>query len=194
MQYHISQEAWNFIEEIVSHYQKTVSPFLHLSEPGTVRARVSFELIETQTVQNNSLYGVIWNNATPIYFLLNQSDFLEGMQISYQNTSLTDGHLEVDLPLLYGQAKDLPLIERISHYVAKEIQPSLDAHKGYVRVEKISLDGSEVFIRFSGGCQGCSMASLTLKNIFEQKIKEHFPQIKTIIDLTDHDKGETPYA
>ena len=52
---------------------------------------------------------------------------------------------------------------------------------------------SVLYIEMSGGCQGCSSSSLTLKHGVETMIYDEFPDIEDIIDVTDHESGENPY-
>ena len=44
-----------------------------------------------------------------------------------------------------------------------------------------------------GGCQGCGMADVTLKQGIEVMIKEAIPEIEEVIDVTDHANGRNPY-
>jgi Fe/S biogenesis protein NfuA len=44
-----------------------------------------------------------------------------------------------------------------------------------------------------GGCQGCSSAALTLQSGIAERMKEAVPEVKQIIDTTDHAAGTNPY-
>ncbi len=72
-----------------------------------------------------------------------------------------------------------------------EINPAVAAHGGWV--ELIDVQKNEVFIRMGGGCQGCGMADVTLKQGVEKSIRQAVPQIGAIMDTTDHATGRNPY-
>ena len=57
----------------------------------------------------------------------------------------------------------------------------------------IDVKKNEVFIRMGGGCQGCGMADVTLKQGVEKSIRQAVPQIGAIMDTTDHATGRNPY-
>jgi Fe-S cluster biogenesis protein NfuA len=72
-----------------------------------------------------------------------------------------------------------------------EINPAVAAHGGWV--ELIDVQRNEVFIRMGGGCQGCGMADVTLKQGVEKSIRAAVPQVGAIMDTTDHATGRNPY-
>lgn len=72
-----------------------------------------------------------------------------------------------------------------------EINPAVAAHGGWV--ELIDVRKNEVFIRMGGGCQGCGMADVTLKQGVEKSIRQAVPEIGAIMDTTDHASGRNPY-
>ena len=73
----------------------------------------------------------------------------------------------------------------------EQIRPALAQHGG--NVEVVDVDNSKLFVRFFGGCQGCSSSKATLRGGIERVIKQNFPEIIEVVDLTDHQSGETPY-
>ncbi len=73
----------------------------------------------------------------------------------------------------------------------EQVRPALAAHGG--NVEIIDLDNDKLFVRLSGGCQGCSSSKATLKDGIQTLVKQNFPMISEVIDLTDHIAGENPY-
>src|SRR5437763_1027379 len=50
-----------------------------------------------------------------------------------------------------------------------------------------------VYVRLGGGCQGCAMAAVTLKQGVEQIIRQALPQIRAVVDVTNHGQGDNPY-
>jgi len=50
-----------------------------------------------------------------------------------------------------------------------------------------------VVLQFGGGCQGCGMVDVTLKEGIEKTLLEKVPEIKGIRDVTDHTNTENAY-
>jgi Fe/S biogenesis protein NfuA len=48
-------------------------------------------------------------------------------------------------------------------------------------------------LRLSGGCQGCAVASVTLRQGIEKAIARAVPEITRVVDVTDHQSGTNPY-
>ena len=80
---------------------------------------------------------------------------------------------------------------KIDSLLEEQVRPGLAAHGG--NVEVIDVDNNQVFLKLTGGCHGCSASSATLKQGIEKVIKQNFPEIEDVIDLTDHKSGENPY-
>ena len=74
---------------------------------------------------------------------------------------------------------------------AWQVDPMVARHGG--RVELIDVQESIVLLRMSGGCQGCGMASVTLRQGIEGILNQHLPEVKGIVDITDHTSGSNPY-
>ena len=73
----------------------------------------------------------------------------------------------------------------------ERINPSVATHGGHIAL--VDVQGDTVYIRLEGGCQGCGMADVTLKQGGEVEIKDAVPSIAHVLDVTDHDGGENPY-
>ncbi|MGL4205123.1 MAG: Fe-S biogenesis protein NfuA [Aeromonadaceae bacterium] len=85
---------------------------------------------------------------------------------------------------------DAPLIERIEYVLHSQINPSLAGHGGKVTLLEITEEGY-VILQFGGGCNGCSMVDVTLKEGIEKQLLELFPgEIKGVKDATEHQRGE----
>ena len=85
---------------------------------------------------------------------------------------------------------DAPLIERIEYVIHTQVNPSLAGHGGKVTLLEITEDGY-VILQFGGGCNGCSMVDVTLKEGIEKQFLELFPnEIKGVRDATDHLRGD----
>ena len=83
------------------------------------------------------------------------------------------------------------LAKGIQEIIELQIQPSLGAHGGSVRI--LDFQAGKLFVNFSGGCQGCSQASVTVKDGIEKIITSKFSEVKEVVDVTNHSSGENPY-
>ncbi len=90
-----------------------------------------------------------------------------------------------------GPSDEAPLTERVQWILDSEINPGVAAHGGHV--DLVEVQDNNVLLKFGGGCHGCSSSSATLKYGIETRLKEKFPEIGEIIDVTDHSTGENPY-
>lgn len=79
----------------------------------------------------------------------------------------------------------------IMKVIEELINPAVAGHGGAVHFE--DYVNGKVYIRFSGGCQGCSSSNATLKNGIDRLIREEFPDVVEVVDVTDHDAGNNPY-
>jgi Fe/S biogenesis protein NfuA len=71
------------------------------------------------------------------------------------------------------------------------VNPGLAAHGGVVSL--VDIQEARVVLRFGGGCQGCGMADLTMKEGVAAQLKQQIPEIGEVVDATDHASGENPY-
>ena len=60
-----------------------------------------------------------------------------------------------------------------------KIRPGLQADGGDVELVNITDEGV-VEVRLKGACDGCPMATLTIKNGIERTLKEEFPELKEV--------------
>lgn len=72
-----------------------------------------------------------------------------------------------------------------------QVNPSIAAHGGHISVARV--EGDTVFLRMSGGCQGCAASAATLRQGVERMLRAALPQIGDIVDVTDHAAGRNPY-
>jgi Fe-S cluster biogenesis protein NfuA len=86
---------------------------------------------------------------------------------------------------------ETPTGKAVREVLDSRINPSVAGHGGHISL--IDVRGPRVFLRLEGGCQGCGMADVTLKQGVEAEIKRAVPQIEEILDVTDHAVGSNPY-
>ncbi|MBO38414.1 MAG: hypothetical protein CMM75_04450 [Rhodospirillaceae bacterium] len=79
----------------------------------------------------------------------------------------------------------------IQEVLETRINPSVAGHGGHISL--IDVDDARAYIRMEGGCQGCGMANVTLKEGVVVEIQKVVPTIKEVLDVTDHAGGSNPY-
>lgn len=159
--------------------------------PGTPRADVRLEFAEPGDLQGDE-WAVdcegftLWLDASSVRYL-------DGAEIDYSQQA-TGGQLQIRAPRIKGEAPaaDASLIERVQWVVEHEVNPQLAQHRGHVSVQEVTADGV-VVLRFGGGCHGCGMADVTLKQGIEKTLMEKVPGVTAVRDATDHASGEAPY-
>ncbi len=89
-------------------------------------------------------------------------------------------------------ASDEALYGRVADVFEAEINPAIARHGGYV--ELIDVQDGVVMLRMGGGCQGCGMADVTLRQGIEASLRQRVPEVAGIVDVTDHAAGTNPYV
>ena len=86
---------------------------------------------------------------------------------------------------------DDALYERVADLFDRQVNPMVARHGG--RVELIDVQDAVVMVRMAGGCQGCGMADVTLRQGIEAMLHQHVPEVRGVVDITDHAAGSSPY-
>jgi Fe-S cluster biogenesis protein NfuA len=92
---------------------------------------------------------------------------------------------------LKSPAMNTPEALSIRRILDEDVNPAVASHGGHIALIDVKPD--TVYIRLEGGCQGCGMADMTLKNGVEVAIKQAVPAITAVLDVTDHAGGDNPY-
>ena len=88
---------------------------------------------------------------------------------------------------------DAPLFERVEYAIQTQVNPQLAGHDGHVSLMEITEAGIAI-VQFGGGCNGCSMVDVTLKEGIEKELLVQFEgELTAVKDLTEHDRGEHSY-
>ena len=158
---------------------------------GTPKADARLEFCEREDLQGDE-----WSldcEGFTLYVDADSSAWLEGAQVDYASNA-TGGQLTIRAPKIKGAVpgESATLAERVQYLLDSEINPMLAAHKGRVALDRVDDEGA-VYLRFGGGCHGCGMVDVTLKNGIEKTMRERIPEVTAIRDATDHASGAAPY-
>ena len=114
-------------------------------------------------------------------------EYLDGVTIDYDGEA-GGGMLKFDNPNPLWRD---PASEKLQELFDTQINPQIAAHGGVVTLH--GVQGTVAYIELGGGCVGCGMADVTLKQGIEVSIKETLPEITEVVDITDHASGTNPY-
>lgn len=81
--------------------------------------------------------------------------------------------------------------ERVQQLLDQQINPSLAMHGGFAGLDRVEDD--KVYVTMGGGCQGCAVSAMTLREGIARSIQEAIPEVAEVVDVTDHALGENPY-
>lgn len=125
-----------------------------------------------------------------VYVESSMTEFLEGASIDFVET-LSESGFKVDAPAAGVRGPEGPTAQAVQQVIDEQINPAIAAHGG--RVSLVGIEGTTAFLRFGGGCQGCGMIDVTLKQGVERTIIEAVAEIEAVRDITDHTAGTNPY-
>jgi Fe/S biogenesis protein NfuA len=112
--------------------------------------------------------------------------FLEDSEVNF-DTDNFGGQLTIKAPnaRLPNISPESPVEDRINYVIYNEINPMLESHGGEVSLSRFTEEGAAV-LQFGGGCQGCGMVDVTLKDGIEKTLLQQVPEVKSVQDITDH--------
>lgn len=132
-----------------------------------------------------------------VFLERHQLQFVDGATIHYLSGPSGSG-FKIDspykppvLPGMGGAPPTGPLAEAVQKVINEQINPGVASHGG--RVTLVDVKDDIAYVRFGGGCQGCSSADVTLKQGVATMIKSAVPEIKDVLDITEHAAGANPY-
>ncbi|MBB5208605.1 NfuA family Fe-S biogenesis protein [Chiayiivirga flava] len=159
--------------------------------PGTPAADARLEFCEPVDLLGDE--WIIDCDGFSVYVEARSVPFFDGADIDYV-PSATGGQLNIRAPRMKGSVPgaDASLVERVRYVLDADINPQVASHGGRVSLEEVTAQGV-VVLRFGGGCHGCGMVDVTLKQGVEKTLLEKVPGVTAVRDATDHASGQTPY-
>lgn len=133
---------------------------------------------------------VVESDGVRIHADADSARWLDGASIDYVD-SLQESGFKVDAPAAGPPRPAGPVAEAVQRVLDEQINPAVAQHGGHVSL--VALEHETAYLRFGGGCQGCGMINVTLKQGVERLIFEAVPQVQKVLDVTDHAAGQNPY-
>jgi Fe/S biogenesis protein NfuA len=81
--------------------------------------------------------------------------------------------------------------EKVRQLLDQQINPALAMHGGFAALDRV--EGDVAYVTMGGGCQGCAVSAMTLREGIARSIREAIPELQEVVDVTDHSLGENPY-
>ncbi len=159
-----------------------------VSNGGTAQPEFALNFVaEGQVTENDTVVDV---GEFRVYVDAAHAHFLEDATVDFIDT-LTESGFKVDAPNAGVAKPEGPVAEAIVRVLEEKINPAVAAHGGNISL--VAVQDETAYLRFGGGCQGCGMVNVTLKQGVEKTLFVDVPQITKVMDVTDHAAGTNPY-
>jgi len=188
----ITESAQTYLAGLLAKQEaKDIGVRVFITEPGTPMAETCIAYCRPEEAQEDDIkvsyeqfHGYIDARSEP---------FLEEALVDYAEDRM-GGQLTIKAPnaKVPKVSDDSPLEDQINYVLHSQINPSLASHGGMVSLIEIVEDNVAV-LQFGGGCQGCGMVDVTLKDGVEKTLLETLPQLTAVRDVTDHSVTENAY-
>jgi Fe/S biogenesis protein NfuA len=188
----ITEPAQEYLAELLKKQDcEGIAVRVFIIDAGTPKAEtcISFcrpgeEKVDDEVKQYDAFRTYVEQNSIP---------FLDDAVVDFAKDSM-GGQLTIKAPnsRLPKISDDSSIEDRVNYILYNEVTPSLASHGGHVTLEEIFEENVAV-LRFGGGCQGCGMVDVTLKNGVEKTLLEQVPMLKEVRDITDHTVTENAY-
>ena len=188
----ITPSAQEYLADLLSNQEEDTSGIkIFVSEPGTPRAETCIAYAKDD--EDFSDYRIIEEFKFSLYLEEKSIDFLKDAEVDYSPDKF-GGTLTIKAPnaKLPQISEDASIEDKINYVLYSEINPGLASHGGEVSLVEVVNDETAI-LQFGGGCQGCGMVDLTLKDGVEKTLLEQVEGLKNVKDVTDHSYRENAY-
>jgi len=180
-----------FVELLAKQETEGIAIRIFIADPGTPMAETCIAYCQPGEEQDDDV-RIEYSGFTG--FLDNRSlPFLEDAIVDFAEDRM-GGQLTIKAPnsKVPKVSDDSPLEDRVNYILHSQINPGLASHGGMVNLVEI-VEEDIAILQFGGGCQGCGMVDMTLKDGVEKALLEQLPQLKAVRDVTDHSVRENAF-
>jgi len=188
----ITPSAEEYLNELLANQDDDTNGIkIFVAEPGTPRAETC--IAYSKKDEDLSHYLTIKEFDFDLFLEQKSLEFLKEAVVDYSPDKF-GGTLTIKAPnaKLPQISEDASMEDKINYVLYSEINPGLAAHGGEVSLIEV-LDNETAVLQFGGGCQGCGMVDLTLKDGVEKTLLEQIEGLKKVQDVTDHSYRENAY-
>ena len=188
----ITPSAETYLQALLSSQEDgTCGIKIFVSEPGTPRAETCIAYAKDD--EDLSKFRLINEFEFSLFLEENSINFLLDAEVDYSPDKF-GGTLTIKAPnaKLPQISENATIEDKINYVLYSEVNPGLASHGGEVSLIEV-LDGEKAILQFGGGCQGCGMVDLTLKDGVEKTLLEQVDGLKSVQDVTDHSYRDNAY-
>ena len=187
----ITESAQKYLAGLLEKQQGNVDVRMFVLNPGTPEAETCLSFCRQGDDQEDD--EILELDEFKVYFEKRSTPYLEDAKVDYAEDKM-GGQLTIRAPnsRVPGVSDDSPLEDKVNYVLWNEVNPGLAAHGGQVSLIEIAEESVAV-LKFGGGCQGCSMLDVTLKDGVEKTLLEQLPELTAVRDITDHSDTSNAY-
>ena len=188
----ITKTAEDYLAKLISEKNEPGTAVrVFITDPGTPHAETCLAYCKPDELTPSD--DLISLPTLSVYVEERSIPFLEDSEVNYDIDNF-GGQLTIKAPnaRLPNISPDSPLEDRVNYVIYNEINPMLESHGGVVSLKEITEDKYAI-LQFGGGCQGCSMVDVTLKDGVEKTLLESMPELAGVRDMTDHTMDENAF-
>ena len=181
----ITKSAEEYLAKLLNDKNESdLSVRIFISDPGTPKAETCLAYCKPEEAGQDD--EIIKLDLITVNIEKRSIPFLVAAEVNFDNDTF-GGQLTIKAPnaRLPNISPDSPSEDRINYIIYNEINPMLESHGGEVSLVKFT-DKGEAILQFGGGCQGCGMVDVTLKDGIEKTLLEQIPELTSVMDSTDH--------
>lgn len=187
----ITDSAQKYLRELLAKQNcEGIGIRIFVSDPGTPKAETCISYCRPGDEQEGD--PILELNGFKAHLEKRSLPFLQDAKVDYADNRF-GGQLTIRAPnsRMPKVSDDSPVEDRVNYVLHTEINPSLASHGGNVSLMDV-VDEVAV-LQFGGGCQGCGMVDMTLKQGVEKTLLERIPELKGVRDVTDHSDTSQAY-
>ena len=188
----ITKSAEEYLAKLIQDKNETdLSIRIFISDPGTPKAETCLAYCKPDEAMPDDM--IINLDLINVNLEKRSLPFLKDAEVNFDNDTF-GGQLTIKAPnaRVPNISKDSPVEDRINYVIYNEINPMLESHGGEVSLIEFNNHG-EAVLQFGGGCQGCGMVDVTLKDGIEKTLVEQIPEVTGVKDTTDHSIDDNAY-
>lgn len=188
----ITKSAEEYLAKLVADKDdESIGIRIFISDPGTPKAETCLAYCKSNEADPSD--ELIQLDALDAFIDKRSIPFLKDAEVNFDHDNF-GGQLTIKAPnaRFPNISADSPVEDRINYVIYNEINPMLESHGGEVSLVKFT-ESKEAVLQFGGGCQGCGMVDVTLKDGIEKTLIEQIPELKSVVDITDHSDSENAF-
>lgn len=158
----------------------------------------TFDLTLVDRVERSEDERTIDGGGFEVYVLEKDAAVLEGATVDYVERVNESGFevrpAEGAVPSAEERRASAPvgeIADRVREVLDEQVNPAIAAHGGLISL--VDVEETDIYVEMSGGCQGCALSRMTLRQGVERMLREAVPELTAVHDITDHASGENPY-